>query len=970
MPPKPGTGIIIACDTQSADTKVPSSINVGLYMLSLTLLTTKQDGDDDKDWSSWEGFSDNNSDSDSESESESSSGSEWGGFDDLLERPESSLNGDETPTTANSLSDHNESNSDDESVWEGFDDLPERLEPDHVLILNKTLEDASRSALQRFNGGIRYDVFINNRGGKDAVRDLILSSIDRDLLDLIENGDFSLKSLKKLERKKSTIKQNSGIYVHVVYDPDKSDVVGIYVGSAERLAFRVEYHIGEHEALKTPQKGSARKRKKKPRRQSAHQKFWAREGYKDFWLCFVELDFPKSAKEKDEMDVLLNILEKYAAVLFRSLPRPLLQRILPHGVDINPYRRIGLNVDDPLSQFRPSLRGSSATFSAKTGSRGRKKAKHFYYSSRPHPLLNIVFRFADPSKGDKSQVQLRCCECWGSTYIVDRTPRYEISTGVYLPHLSMPCVDCSPKHYKTFIPADTSIPFKLFKTVVYHYQHMANRNAAKDLEFASRTELEATKPDLLVAWIRFQGFEYRERSSKASLWARADDIRKWLEDPKLFNKPPRLHHAPDETRHKKKKPLSSRKQTRRGYIELEAVHLPEDLSRLSSKSLAAFIRSRGYPIERKCMLRINLLSRAREIWDLPIIIFRNRNMGPEEVRSRADLDGLSSDNLRIWITSRGETRNLTRLYLKELLNLARRIWDNLELINKMVGSRADLDGMSTDGLRRWIQSQGWEQSISGSAKQAALLDLARWLWDNPDIAHSGPIKLDEVQSRGDLGRLSKSGLYTWVISHNYQATAWGSLSREEAIEKARAVWDDLKSLPNDCRATPKDPPAKNHKRNYTIKDIKHPETHLHLLSMKHKELFAWLKFHDIRTGKGKRHERLNKEELLALAERTFNAIQNDDLNNFRKTLQSDKIPLKVPQTREDLGQIRLRDLVQWIRSQGVACAGRNMKKDRALALAQKTWDGAENGTIDKMQKGRQSSRSSVKIPQTLEDFGK
>lgn len=88
----------------------------------------------------------------------------------------------------------------------------------------------------------------------------------------------------------------------------------------------------------------------------------------------MELDFLKSAKARDEMDVLLNILEKYAAVLFRSLPRQLLQRIIPHGVDINPYRRIGLNVDDPLSQFRASLRGSSATFSAKTGSRGRKKA--------------------------------------------------------------------------------------------------------------------------------------------------------------------------------------------------------------------------------------------------------------------------------------------------------------------------------------------------------------------------------------------------------------------------------------------------------------------------------------------------------------------------------------------------------------------------------------------------------------------
>jgi hypothetical protein len=61
--------------------------------------------------------------------------------------PQSGLDSDEIPTTANSLSDDNESNSDDESVWEGFDDLQERRELDHILILNKTLEDAGRSAL-------------------------------------------------------------------------------------------------------------------------------------------------------------------------------------------------------------------------------------------------------------------------------------------------------------------------------------------------------------------------------------------------------------------------------------------------------------------------------------------------------------------------------------------------------------------------------------------------------------------------------------------------------------------------------------------------------------------------------------------------------------------------------------------------------------------------------------------------------
>lgn len=185
--------------------------------------------------------------------------------------------------------------------WERFDYLPERRELDHILILNKTLADAGRSALQRLNGGIRYGVFINKLSGKDAVRDLILSSIDTDMLDLIENGDLSLKSLKilkKFKRKKSAMKRKSEIHVHIIYDTDKPDIVGVHVGSAERLAFRVEYHIGEHEQFIKPQKGSARNRKKKPRRQSALQNFWAREGYKDCWLYLVELDFPKSAKAK------------------------------------------------------------------------------------------------------------------------------------------------------------------------------------------------------------------------------------------------------------------------------------------------------------------------------------------------------------------------------------------------------------------------------------------------------------------------------------------------------------------------------------------------------------------------------------------------------------------------------------------------------------------------------------------------
>jgi hypothetical protein len=149
------------------------------------------------------------------------------------------------------------------------------------------------------------------------------------------------------------------------------------------------------------------------------------------------------------------------------------------------------------------------------------------------------------------------------------------------------------------------------------------------------------------------------------------------------------------------------------------------------------------------------------------------------------------------------------------------------------------------------------------------------------------------------------------------------LSREEALEKARVLWDDLKSRQNNCRATPKDPPAKSYKHNPTIKDIKHPEIHSHLLSMKHKELFAWLKFHDIRTGKGKSHERCNKEELLALAEQTWNAIQNDHLNDFRRHSSQTRSRSRFPRLGRISGRCDLEissngsDLKEWQLCEGI-----------------------------------------------------
>ena len=66
--------------------------------------------------------------------------------------------------------------------------------------------------------------------------------------------------------------------------------------------------------------------------------------------------------------------------------------------------------------------------------------------------------------------------------------------------------------------------------------------------------------------------------------------------------------------------------------------------------------------------------------------------------------------------------------------------------------------------------------------------------------------------------------------------------------------------------------------------------------------------------------------------------------------------------------MRFRDLVQWIGSQGVAVEERYMKKDKALVFAQKIWDAAGNGIMDKMKKRMPSFYNNVKIPQVREDF--
>lgn len=182
---------------------------------------------------------------------------------------------------------------------------------EHLSILNKLLQDISQTPtpLQLSRGVTRYDVFVNNSGGTETIRDQVLASLDRDLLNLIETRELRPETLKELKVKKPGISNRPGIYVHIIYNPDDLNVVGIYVGSAKWLVARIKIHKMEQKKVNRRQEREGRQRKTKTRSPTVHQRFWAREGYRDFWLCFAELDPPQSMIERHNLEVKLNIVE-------------------------------------------------------------------------------------------------------------------------------------------------------------------------------------------------------------------------------------------------------------------------------------------------------------------------------------------------------------------------------------------------------------------------------------------------------------------------------------------------------------------------------------------------------------------------------------------------------------------------------------------------------------------------------------
>lgn len=205
-------------------------------------------------------------------------------------------------------------------------------------------------------------------------------------------------------------------------------------------------------------------------------------------------------------------------LLFRTLPRHLLRENLPKGSKTKPHSWTGLNLSDPMTQWRP-FRGTRTT-------RRSKSLKHRWQwrsKLRPSPGLNVLYRFADPSKGDKSQMELVCSKFYSSqSRFVDQSPRYAVSSGKYLIRVRMHCYYCSSSKQAIFVPADKSVPSKPFGAIRTQ-QRRTEATTALDA-VVMRSDLLDRMKIQLEAWIKSKGFEcpelpkYRLRGYALSIW--------------------------------------------------------------------------------------------------------------------------------------------------------------------------------------------------------------------------------------------------------------------------------------------------------------------------------------------------------------------------------------------------------------------------------------------------------------------
>ncbi|KAG5792660.1 hypothetical protein H9Q69_008282 [Fusarium xylarioides] len=329
--------------------------------------------------------------------------------------------------------------------------------------------------------------------GMEATEKIIKKCSSEDLHSLAEVGVLTASTLAAFSFTKAKKWNSNGVYVHIIIDPADGKFVGVYVGSALCVSARIKSHGRDFKRSKTVSKTDGTKRRSRRVLRSTHIKFWGqRPGTQSFWILLGSVD-TSLGLSRDNIPLVLNILEAYCMLVLRTLPLRSLWMQLPQGFNLGTPSWVGLNVGLPLDQWRPEL--------------GPMRSRGYRHPANFETLKGIVYRQADPSLGDRTQ---------------DRPSPKVREVFWHIFELAQ---------VATFVPLDTSLPFQSFDYLRHKYA--LDQAVQASTPARARSDLSNMSKDSLEAYVASHGFERRKFrfGSSAVLLQRAEAIWDFLQGP-------------------------------------------------------------------------------------------------------------------------------------------------------------------------------------------------------------------------------------------------------------------------------------------------------------------------------------------------------------------------------------------------------------------------------------------------------
>jgi hypothetical protein len=117
-----------------------------------------------------------------------------------------------------------------------------RLDPNnHILILSNMIRQIDKATYSADEPRYKCVEFLK-KIGTHTLEERILASIELDLRGLIEIRRLSFDTLYECQKAKARRCHEPGVYVHVMYDLDDDNYVGLYVGSSLCISARIKEH--------------------------------------------------------------------------------------------------------------------------------------------------------------------------------------------------------------------------------------------------------------------------------------------------------------------------------------------------------------------------------------------------------------------------------------------------------------------------------------------------------------------------------------------------------------------------------------------------------------------------------------------------------------------------------------------------------------------------------------------------------